>query len=527
MLVAYTAVLGYNSLALEGKFSPDSVFYVDAAQNLASGRGLSTSMRELGPRIGPGATLPRPLTIWAPLYPVLIATAHVVFGMPLAAAALFLPVFFTLLVLVAAWLALRKMYDPGTAMLAVALLAHFFPVRHVATHAWSEATGMAFFFLGLYLLVRWETGRPVSSIRFLLAGLAFGLAIATRYALLPCAALGLIVLLRQRPLKSVRRALALYLGGGALVVGVVFGRSLWLTGHVGGARGKGTGLSIAEGISHMARALRESIGTNGFLSSSVLALCAVVAACAFVLRVYKKRPLESLRRILVKDERVLLVLWPVLYLAFLLYSQTRVHVDPTTVRLVFPATCVFFLLLAATGARMSGLKPVWLSLLAIAVLAVGAAMELPSARASMRTSLPPVYDLSAQLKRSETLTWLSENVSSADLLFAEDGLDVPFYVGPVDTVFFRPQIKPRSRIRYELLEDYLRLTLACERYDRVYLIIGVKDGPADWIIENFGEFTADLVGGRLDGYPGIRVLRELKDGTVYEVDCEVLSSSDQ
>ncbi|MEK7794056.1 MAG: hypothetical protein AAB353_05985, partial [Candidatus Hydrogenedentota bacterium] len=89
--LAYFVSFGYTTLAYEGKFSPDSIFYVDTANNLLGGRGLSTSMAELERVIELNERLPKPMTVWGPGFPIAIAAVSLL-GISTAAAALIVAV---------------------------------------------------------------------------------------------------------------------------------------------------------------------------------------------------------------------------------------------------------------------------------------------------------------------------------------------------------------------------------------------------------------------------------------------------
>ena len=521
LVLAYTLFLGYNSLSLEGQFSPDSVVYIDAAQNLSAGRGLSSSMVRLQRLVREETTPPLPMTVWAPLFPILLAALDV-FQVPPAAGALAVPVIFLAVVLVSAWLLVARLYDRAAAMFAVAFLIHQDAVRHVSTHAWTEMMGMALLFMGLGQLIRARSEEPASPSRALVAGLLCGLAVATRFALLPLVPFGFLLVLRRELSKSALLSMAAYAAGSGLIVGAVFGRIFWLTGRVRGVGGNSTNVAMFDLARNLFDALVSAVTISGLIPLSAFVLFSLAALASFVFNRLHERRTETLRSLIFSKKRWVLILWPILYLCFLFYAQTRVLVDATSVRLVFPAVCVAFLFVVAAAARGSGIRAHWLVGLAFALLGIGLYTEIGNARNIARVDLPPVYTLESNLKPSETLTWLSKNASTGDLLIAEDGYDLPFFIGPVDTAYFMPSLFPKSRIQYDFVASYLNRTNACGRHANVYLVINAKSGSRDLIRQNFGAFTADLITGDLDGYPGIHLQEDLEDGMIFRIVCNEL-----
>jgi len=66
--------MAVNSLVRVRRFSPDSMLYVDAARNVAAGRGLVSNIVGLNqPGVSLDDALPVPFITYAPLYPFAIA----------------------------------------------------------------------------------------------------------------------------------------------------------------------------------------------------------------------------------------------------------------------------------------------------------------------------------------------------------------------------------------------------------------------------------------------------------------------
>ena len=229
LLVLYLAAMGWYSLR-SLRFSPDSMLYIDVAQNLASGHGLSHSyaMTSELARL-PGDTLLPPMLLWGPLYPLSIALAHFC-GLPCWAAALLIPVFFGGVLLYLVFVLMTRLYERETAVLAVAFLAVSNPFRFVASHAWSETLGMACLLAAFCLLVA-----PPGKRNALFAGLFLGLAFTARYALLPGILLGLLCVIERKSLNRSLRNIVFLCAGFALLALPVMIRNFLLSGNLLGS----------------------------------------------------------------------------------------------------------------------------------------------------------------------------------------------------------------------------------------------------------------------------------------------------
>ncbi|MCH7960607.1 MAG: hypothetical protein IID08_10775, partial [Candidatus Hydrogenedentes bacterium] len=501
LMAVYVLLVAYNIFSLEGTFSPDSIFYIDAAQNLLAGRGIATSMGELQPLVDSQVSLPRPMTVWAPVYPMMIAALGLA-GLHVTAGAFLISVLFLYFCLRAAFLLLSRLYDVPVACFTVALLVHFSPLRHVVVHPWTESIGMTLVFASFFVLAGYETDRPISNLRAFGGGVVAGLAVGVRYALIPVVGIATLFFLSVRPGRADAIRLSCFLAGAACVIAPVFGRSIWLTGSIGGARGASIPVDVGESFGYLHRALVASASVESLLAKMFLAGVLVAIVILVALQVRRGTFFENAREVFLGRRQCVLLIWAAGYLAFLMYTQTRVRVDPVDLRLVFPATLVFCTFLGASLVRLGGFPKPVVAACAVALVLLGIARELPDVRARMRAKLTPVYDVQAKLDRSETLTWLAENVTTDDLLFAENGLDLPLYLGPVDTVFFRPSVIPDSRISYADMTAYIEGSDACARYRHVYIVLENKGEYAETIAERYGQFTADLLAGALAGYPG-------------------------
>ena len=524
LMAIYVSLVAYNVFSLEGTFSPDSIFYIDAAQNLLAGRGISTSMAELKSLVNSQVVLPRPLTVWAPVYPMMLAALGLA-GLNVVAGAFLLPVLFMYFCLRAAFLLLSRLYDAPVACFAVALLVHFFPLRHVILRPWTESIGMTLVLVAFFILAGREPLQSNSNFRAFGGGLVAGLAVGVRYALIPVVAIAPLFFLSARPGRTDAIRSLSFLAGTACVIAPVFGRSIWLTGRVGGASGASVAVDVGESFDSLYGALVTSAAVESLLAKILLAGMLVATLILSVRQMRRGTFWQRAREALAGRRQYLLLIWAVGYLAFFMYTQTRVKVDPVDVRLIFPATLVFCMFIGAYLVRLGGFPKPVLAACAVVLVLLGIGRELPDVRARRRTGLPPVYDMQTKLERSETLAWLAQNVTVDDLLFAENGLDLPLYIGSVDTVFFRPTVFPESRISYAGMAGYTRRSDGCARYEHVYIVLGNKEETTEMIAERYGQFTADLLAGSLVAYPNIVLRERLEDGSVFEYRCSTLDGT--
>ncbi|MCH7959284.1 MAG: hypothetical protein IID08_04110 [Candidatus Hydrogenedentes bacterium] len=523
LIAVYVLLVAYNIFSMDGTFSPDSIFYIDAAQNLLAGRGIATSMGELQPLVDSQVSLPRPMTVWAPLYPMMIAVLGLA-GLHVTAGAFLLPVTFMFFCLRAAYLLLSRLYSVPVACFAVALLVHFFPLRHVVVHPWSESIGMTLVLASFFVLAGRGSDQSISNLRAFGGGVVAGLAVGVRYALIPVVGIAPLFFLSARPGRADAFRSLSFLAGTACVIAPVFGRSIWQTGSIGGARGASIPLDVGESFGYLHRALVASTSVESLLAKMFLAGVLVAIVILVVLQIRRGTFFENAREALVERRQFLLLVWAAGYLVFLMYTQTRVRVDPIDLRLVFPATLVFCMFIGAFLVQLGGFSKRVLAACAVALVLFGIGRELPDVRARMRAKLTPVYDVQAKLGRSETLTWLAQNVTTNDLLFAENGLDLPLYLGPVDTVFFRPSVIADSRISYADMTAYIEGSDACTRYRHIYIVLENKGEATETIADRYGQFTADLLAGSLTDYPGVVLRERLEDGSVFEYQCDKVVS---
>ncbi len=507
--LAYFVSFGYTTLAYEGKFSPDSIFYVDTANNLLGGRGLSTSMAELERVIELNERLPKPMTVWGPGFPIAIAAVSLL-GISTAAAALIVAVVGYGLIAGLAWWIAARFAGLANGALVVAALLYFAPLRDVSRHAWSETTAMAF---ALAMVVALAAGDRKSLWLATFAGLCAGAAVATRYAFAPLILIGLICAYTSHA-KSALARMAAFTIPALAVAGPVFARNLLLTGHAGGSRWHPAGRPLLDGVGEAARALPSALS---FSSPWLMCGSALLVALSVAWR-YRSggrgRP-PTVNRVAM----LALVAWPILYLALLLAAQTRVVVDSIDDRLLFPAALSVVLLVLA--ALLVAFRPHRVVAYSCAILLAGHAAwsEAGNARMIRRAGLPAVYESSRALAKPGALAWLAANATPTDLIIAQDALEWPLYLGPIPTIFFSFEGAP-SRFEYDAIAAYLN-NHECGAYRKIFVAI---DPVATGDSRTRTWFHDDLAAGNVSPYPALSELARGENYAVFKLECGQLKA---
>jgi hypothetical protein len=329
------------------------------------------------------------------------------------------------LFLLAAFFLTGHVARTGGALVGTAALLHFAPLTLVAAHAWSETTALAC--LGLYLLLLLKARESGSAAALLTVGGVGGLAFLARLAMLPVVPVGIMALVRFDSRQKTARNVLFFAGGFLLCAAPVLVH-------------RGSGLPALTAVTGPGQALKE-MGTAVCTDlvperPGMQALCVLLLAVSVSLLFRRGRsetPKGMNRR---RWSPYVLPVWALSYLAPLAYSRCHMFIDPLGYRLVIPATSVLLLFVAALFVNHAR-PPFWLcAAFALLLAGMAAFSELQSARLIAGAKLPPVYAFEAQRRQCETLAWLRRNVGPEDIVIAEDGMDLPLFVGPMNVLYF-------------------------------------------------------------------------------------------
>jgi len=506
LLLALTLVQGYWSLTRRRRFSPDSMCYVNVAGNVLRGRGLAHDMlgfnqAELPTRL----EFPEPFTVQGPLYPILIAAGSLT-GVTAADAALLIPALAYPAILAAAFLLMLQLYDVRTALWALSLLVSSYPLRQMTSAAWADAPGLLLLLLSCVVLVR----RRPEEMRWaglLGAGLLSGLAFAERYPLLVSLPIGLALLFGRDGWRAFLKRGALFALGFALVAAPIVARNVVVTGHLGGgARAPAPATALANLVEAGHVLLGEYWDARRWAE---LQAAFFVLSCALALLRLPRPRLQALFRLWIAHRRLLLIVFPAVYVAFMVATRSLFYIDMDS-RLLGPAHVFVLCLWASLLASAVPIPAAWLAGLA------SAAILYQCGTAWARLADAPAASPRKVVRESPSLRFLRGALRDQDLLVANNAPYVTFYLErPSVALMARPYAKPATWEEIATLRDQ-----ACRRGGDTYLLIeegGIRSAE-EWQSQ-YGPFVTDLMSGRLSRYPTLEELRRFPEGLLFRLPC--------
>jgi hypothetical protein len=500
--MALCATLAVNSVVRVRRFTPDSMLYVDAARNVANGRGLASNVFGLNqPGASLDAALPVPFTTYAPLYPIVVALASRL-GPEAAEAALLVAALGWLAVVLLGWALARRAWGGAAGRLAAALLVLSAPLHDSGTAAWSETLATALLLASFLALPAQASERVGGRGRLALSGLCAGLAFAARYALLPVVALGLFaVLVRGARSRSWLRALfdAVVWGVAALapVAAVLAHNRLadgeWLP---------GAGPSHVSFAANLGAALRVLLGGEFTVhpSPAVAVVVAVTLALAAVLA-WRRGTLHGL----VRGRAGVLVAWTAFYFAVLVVTRTLRDFDPIDARLLLPCGVTAAIVASGLVTRAVTVPRGLASFALVVALLVAGEREarVLSARYPRTTA--------SEIAASPRLAWLAAHTSPADLVFGDAASDVMFYDRRrVITFWPDPSATPPTLAR---VREYWSVHRG--EYAQCWIVVSNRVMPGGPWEGQFGPWFDALAAGRDSVSAGLTRVAQLRDGRVY------------
>ncbi len=519
------------------RFSPDSLNYIDVARNITRGRGIAQSAVGYNePRFNPAFNMPMPMVSQPPVYPIAVALVGSL-GVPFPQAALVVTLLGMPLVIAGAYLLAREANGPDYGISAAALtvvgLLVMAPLYSMTHRAWSETLASGFSLFGMALTLRARRLESPSALLLAGAGLLCGLAFATRYVfapLIPLCALALIrwsdPLLRgdRAELRETARRIIAFLGGVAIAAAPVMVRNLVHSGTLLGAERNPSLVDLGTNMYGMFMALlgrwlddpyywpylnklpgfgvSTDFDTQAILGLAIIVLIGVAA---------------SLRKVLADalfhPQRILLIVWAILYLAILVWQRTTFHFDPINPRLVFGAHAVLVAIGAGIVARTLRLGPVAAMVFAILVALLGFDRAAVQAADEARQPYRPV---TAAVDETHSLRWVAQNTTARDLIIGDDTVDVVAYLDRPGAISFSPYPYTDYFTHPDLTAV---LDRHCPNFDRAFLVLrGSREEGTDWAAE-FGPFIHELVAGDLHNVPEIATRTPLEQGMVFELYC--------
>lgn len=526
-IVVYLTWFGYNTLTRTHDFrDPDTMNFVDIARNIATGRGITQSALGFNQKsFSVYDQIPMPLTTQPPLFPLSIVFFSW-FGLPFAEGALLISIISYGLILLVAYRISLNVYDGRTALLSVGFLLLYDPLRKLSSVAYSEPLGMLLLLTSLWMLIEIHRSRANHLWIPAVAGLASGLTFATRYALLPLFPLGVLFFLLESRRKL--RDVSLYVIGFVVPAGLVLARNIFVSGAVMPTRST----SIVGFKSNVLQTIEViSKGYTSLLKPDVQAILLIISLLALgVLLVVQRKMSAVIQSVYIKKGGYLLTLWVLGYLAFLIFTKTRVYLDPIDSRFIAPAGIVLVMLFAALIVRSTEIKSKYLICLLFIILFFLIKHELTV------TIKTPVYNQDQLIASSERLRWIAQHTTERDLIIGTGIVDIPFYLNRSAVLSF--QYYPENDILgYEKTMAYCNIHR--KEYERIYLILQAPDYQKLEILTNqktgpdnfeanlrhaYGSFLTDILFMNVQKYPGVTFLDRQGDTYIYTVECQGLEA---
>ena len=503
----YLGLFVFNTATRTGRFSPDSMNYVNVARNIAEGNGITQPTLGFNqPRIRPDDDIPAPLIAHPPLYPLLISWVSRI-GISAPVSALLVSASGVALIFVLVFRLAAALYDEKVAFTSMGVLLFYGPLRYIAGFAWSDPVAIALMLFCLLLLVRESAAGTFVFTASLMAGLAF----ATRYAFFPLLPVGAAFVVIGSPSARRLKNVCLYGFAFGLVAGCVWPHNFVAKGSLMPPSRRASA-DLSETIVAAFRSIfgRYLIGLSPGLQFWLLAVSLLVCAISL----FKSGIVRRTREVFVASNRYLLLMWSVTYLIFIIaqrsawfFGEDRVN---EMLRIVAPAgivlvICWTSLLINSLKVPLSGITIIVLFLLSISIW-----------RETRAMTKVPRFDLQEQIRYFPRLAWIAAHTSDADLIIGEDTVDIPFFLAGRRTLSFSPY-PITEYATYDLIESYSRRH--CAAYRNIFIILPNHGLSEEQWRAVYGDFFADLIFGQIEKYPAIMLVQQLEDASVFKVQC--------
>ncbi|WP_157912941.1 ArnT family glycosyltransferase [Candidatus Promineifilum breve] len=323
-LAFFAGFIVFNTTAIYGiGLSQDSVVYMAAAQNIATGEGIKSLDGT-------------PITMWPPLYPSILAFFVWLLSADVLVVARYLNIVLAVVTVLLTYLLARQLrISPMPALGAAAISAWAYSIVEPRLMAWSEPLFIVLILLSIISLNRYITHGNVYSLGLFVISAA--LAAITRYIgviIIPVGVLVILVFSRSRWHIRLVHALSLLLIT-SLPLTLFFIRN-WLTSQsLMGARHPPT-ITLIQNIEATARVITgwfmpSSLSDNGFVVLAFVLLFQLIAAAVVL----------EYRRGQGTKETVFRLYFPtfffiVFYVTFLLYSTTTTNLNEIDNRYLIP-----------------------------------------------------------------------------------------------------------------------------------------------------------------------------------------------
>lgn len=355
----------------------DASDYINVAENIVHGKGIVSGWES------DNIHAFWPLTVWPPLYPILIA-AFMMVGFTSVNAAMWIPILSLAGIVIVSFFFGRDLDSPITGYLWAICCLSLSSFWEMTRWAMTEMPYIFFSFLGLYLLLRFHNSRDIWLL--LLSALFCGAGAVTRYMGVTLILTGVIILAIQSCKKPKDRIKQILIFGiiSSIPVSLVFLRNIIYKGQFSGAdRGSGSGsfLGTTNDIVHVIlsdlnpfRSLTSSVVSSGIEILILLSLVIIAICLLYGVYFSNKNQFKNTVKKFLYDKRIVIAYTLIYVISLLVLEIGMGDIASIQTRYLLPVypfiMVLLFSFMRGACARMvyRGWKIVCMSICAILVL---------------------------------------------------------------------------------------------------------------------------------------------------------------
>lgn len=505
LLAILFVLISANSVIRNYEFSYDSINYLQVANNIANGKGITGTAIGFNQSLNLDSdpSIPSPYIAQPAVYPILLA-AFIQMGISALNAARVVSLVSITAILAGLygfyWLVGKR----SVAWLPLLFLAWFAPFREVIGFAWTEPLALAFLIWSLLIYLVHD--RYPHWWLFPLSGFLAGMAAGTRFVIALLFVVYLVDLFVQRhPIKEIiKRSTLLFTAGAVTIVPTI------IYNFISSGRILPAQLPTEKTFWVNLTDVFTAIFSQVFYKFNLL-LCIGLVFLLLVGWILIRRSGQVFGKIdPIKWHYLrLLIFWCTGYLVVLLIQRSITFFSPLNSRILIMITVWMLLGLCLWLVILYQKKQIWLNVFCLLLCLVAIASE------TYTLFTIPVMDPIVELASSPRIKWLKKHTSEQDLIIGDNSVDVALILGnPSISFSAEPYTYP---LEYVPLVRYL--DRHCGEYPQMYMAIQHLVHRGTEYDKKFGAFIADLAVGRNEGYPEFTRIKSPDDLVVYQVSC--------
>ncbi len=495
----------------------DGMNYITVARNISAGKGIvQNSLGYNVTNYDIDDSIPTPLTVQPPLYPIAIAGIATL-GISHVDAAAILSSLGVMLTIIGIYCLYRLLYDFQVAVIAALIAFAHYPLLYAGLFPLTDTLGVAVTVWWLWALV--HTSKQLTFSRWsFLAGILAGISFGIRYIFGLWLPIGLILLSSVFKLRRIYRGYLYYLVGWGIIAFPIVLRNRFITGtFMGGSRNPSNitaydNLKITfEALLGQYNAFESFFSSKSFVAISIIGLfLSVIFFKRYIPQSRKTQILIFVRNFFLDNCRW----WPLfsasIYIVVLVVYRSVYHFDTINFRLVLFTSLILFVTVCLSIFRILSFvnKKYYVMFMyfwfAIILLQLLNLVLLPR-------------DDRSYVENTPLLQWIQNHTTpERTLIIGEDSVFIPFYLPKYHTLSFSPY-PYTDYLDHTFLTDWV-----CEhqdKYSSAYLYTTKFDSKTQ--LENlYGSFIANIYQENIQDYPNISLVTVLSDGRkIFRVDC--------